>query len=89
MGPEKVSAAASSSKPAELSNSASERVKAEVGYIIAQGGGLFGNMADLAEDEILLPSFVKKKDDGYYMDLTEIDKNPRAFYDFADRTFSS
>ncbi len=46
-------------------------------------------MADLDEGEILLPSFVSKKTDGYYLDLSVLEKNPRAFYEFADRTFSS
>lgn len=38
---------------------------------------------------MLLPSYVTKKSDGYYLDLTVLEKSPKAFYEFADRTFSS
>lgn len=86
--PEKV-AGDVSAHPVNEALSASERISAQAGYIIAQGGGVFGNMTDLQEGEILLPSFVTKKADGYYLDLSVLEKNPRAFYEFADRTFSS
>lgn len=38
---------------------------------------------------MLLPSYVEKKQDGYYLDLTVLERSPRAFYEFVDRTFNS
>lgn len=49
--------------------------------------GIFGNLADFSEGEVLLPNFVLRKEDGYYADLAFVEKNPGAFYEFVNRVF--
>ncbi len=46
-------------------------------------------MADLGEGEILLPSFVKRKEDGFYVDIEAVNENSSLFHAFVDKAFSN
>ena len=47
---------------------------------------VFGNIADLGEGQVLLPSFVSRREDGVYVDLSAIDSRS-LFLQFVERVF--
>ena len=50
---------------------------------------LVGNLADLKEGEVLLPSFITRKVQGLFADLELLEKQPFAFAEFVHRTFTT
>ncbi|MEI6412670.1 MAG: flagellar assembly protein A [Pseudomonadota bacterium] len=50
---------------------------------------IIGNLSDLKEGEILLPGFVIRKPEGLCVDLVLLEKQPKAFAEFVERTFAA
>ncbi|QSA97135.1 flagellar assembly protein A [Methylococcus sp. EFPC2] len=48
-----------------------------------------GNLVDLDEGEILLPSFVLQKPEGLFVDLERLDETPQELWQFVTVTFAS
>lgn len=78
---------AAPSKGGDLTKPVMLDVSAEADRILANGGGVINNLVDFSEGDLFSVSYIKQKEDGYYFDLSEIDKDPAAFYKFADRAF--
>lgn len=55
---------------------------------MADSPSVIGNLTDLQEGEVLLPSFVRRGRDGMYVELSAIDSNT-LFHGFVERVFSS
>ena len=54
----------------------------------APSSAAIGNLATLADGQVLLPRFVLERQDGLYVDLSMLDSG-REFIQFVDRTFAS
>lgn len=55
---------------------------------MADAPSVIGNLTELKEGEVLLPSFVRRGSDGLYVELNAIDSN-ELFRSFVERVFSS